>query len=354
MEWQLVLYPLLTFFAVLALIPVLRGKALRCNFVDAPGGRKQHDEPVPPIGGLIVFSVFMIATLAAGFMLSHYWPLFTALLLILIMGAWDDAFTIRPWVKFLVQFVAAFLIVIPGGAMITTFGDMLGFGEIHLGFMAIPFSVFCTVLLINSINLIDGLDGLAAGKSFVILLWLLMACLAAHAWNHALILLLLMAALWGFLVYNMRHPFRDKACVFLGDAGSMGLGLVLAWFCIRLAQPPIEILKPVAVAWIIALPVIDACGQFIRRMLAGRHPFSPDRGHFHHHFIEAGIPVRYATAAILALGFIFGLIGYGGIRLGVPEYILFAGWLALWAVHMFISLKPQPFIAFLSRFHSVQ
>jgi UDP-N-acetylmuramyl pentapeptide phosphotransferase/UDP-N-acetylglucosamine-1-phosphate transferase len=88
---------------------------------------------------------------------------------------------------------------------------------------------------------------------------------------------------------------------------------VLAWFCIVLTQHAEPILVPISVAWIVALPVIDACGQFYRRVREGRHPFSADRGHFHHHFIHAGVPVGRSTAMILLLGFVLGGIGYFGI-----------------------------------------
>src|SRR5690606_15367016 len=98
-----------------------------------------------------------------------------------------------------------------------------------------------------------------------------------------------MGALAGFLVYNLRTPLRKQAAVFMGDAGSMALGLVVAWFAMSLAQEPHVVFAPISVAWILALPIIDICAQFNRRVREGRHPFSPDRGHFHHHFRHAGI-----------------------------------------------------------------
>jgi len=339
----------LAFLAVLAVIPSAKRVALRADFVDRPGGRKMHGDPVPPIGGLVIFPVFMIAGILAGLDLKLYWPLFTALILILVTGAVDDKVHIKAWIKFMIQFVAAFMIVFPGGAQVYVLGDLFGFGVVGLGFMSVPFSVFCVALLINSINLMDGLDGLAAGKSFVVLFWLALACALGGAWQPFLAIAILMGALAGFLFYNMRHPFRDKASVFLGDAGSMALGLVLAWYVMTLAQGPEPVLAPISVAWIVALPVMDACGQFFRRMKEGRHPFSPDRGHFHYHFVDAGIPVGQSTLLILLIGFVLGAIGYGGILIGVPQFVLTIGWVALLAAHMVLSLKPEPFINLLSK-----
>jgi UDP-GlcNAc:undecaprenyl-phosphate/decaprenyl-phosphate GlcNAc-1-phosphate transferase len=338
------------FIAVLALVPLARKLALRLNFVDEPGGRKTHDDKVPPIGGLVLFPVYMIAALVSGAEFTQMWPLFAGLGLILVTGVLDDAHVINAWVKFAMQFFAAGIIVITGHAQILYLGNLFGFGNLWLSYASIPFSIVATVLLINAINLMDGLDGLAGGKSFVAFIWLVIACLVAADTERALALMPLMGALGGFLFYNMRHPLRDRACVFLGDAGSMGLGLTLAWFCISYAQKPAPVMPPIVIAWMLAIPIIDTCAQFYRRTREGRHPFSPDRGHFHHHFIHAGIPVGNTTAAILILTFVLGGIGYGGIWLGIPEWYMAGAWILLLFSHMYLSQKPRNYIEFFARF----
>jgi len=222
-------------------------------------------------------------------------------------------------------------------------------GKFALGYMSIPFSIIAVTLFVNAINLMDGLDGLAAGKSVVVLVWLMLACVMAGIWPPFLHMAILMGCVFGFLFYNMRHPFRKKACVFLGDAGSLSLGLVLAWYCIGLAQEPDPIVVPIMIAWIIALPVMDACGQFFRRVKEGRHPFDPDRGHFHHHFVHAGIPVGKSTVMILGWGLILGGIGTLGIYAGVPQPVLTTSWIVLLFSHMAMSYKPDFFIRALSK-----
>ena len=316
---MLIFLPLLAFFLVLAAIPPARRLALRYDFVDAPGGRKHHEDPVPPIGGLVVFPVFMLLSVLAGADLQSYWPLYLGLAILLFTGAVDDLEQVNAWAKFFVQIAVAALVVIAGQARLYSLGDLFGFGNLELGWMSIPFSMAAVVLLINAINLMDGLDGLAAGKGFIVLGWLVLACFLAGEGAASAVILPLLGALAGFLFYNMRHPLRDRACVFLGDAGSLGLGLTLAWFCIGLAQEPDPILVPISVAWILALPIMDACGQFFRRVREGRHPFSPDRGHFHHHFIHAGMKVGQATPAILGVGVLLGAVGVFGVTLGVPQ-----------------------------------
>lgn len=338
------------FAAVLALIPFARKLALRIGLVDQPGGRKHHDAPVPPIGGLVIFPVFIIAVLLVTGGAGSYAVLFIALIMILVTGAIDDFRPLSAGLKFFIQISAATLVVLFGGARITNLGNMFGFGDLYLGFMSIPFSIAAVALLLNSINLMDGLDGLAAGKSFVVLGWLVLACVVSGQIGPVYAIAPLMGAVAGFLFYNMRHPLRDKACVFLGDAGSLGLGLVIAWLCIYLTQRPEPVLAPISVAWIVAIPIMDACGQFYRRVKEGRHPFSPDRGHFHHHFIHAGIPVGQSTAMILMLSVVLGAIGYLGVLAGMPQVILTIVWIGLLFSHMALSRYEHTYTRFFSRF----
>ena len=159
----------------------------------------------------------------------------------------------------------------------------------------------------------------------------------------------LMAALAGFLVYNVRTPLRAKASVFLGDAGSMALGLVIAWLAISMGDEAGRVIEPIAVAWILAVPIMDECAQFYRRVRVGRHPFSPDRGHFHHHFIDAGFSVGQATVCIFGVAFVTGLVGVGGIWIGVPQVFLTCGWIFLLLFHMFVSEKPARVVSVLKR-----
>lgn len=340
----------LAFATVLAVIPPLRKMAVRAGFVDTPGGRKTHDDLVPPVGGLILFPVFIIVSLFMKVDLAQYWALFAGLGLLIVTGALDDKFQINAWAKFGVQVFVSFLVVLFGDAHIHNLGDLFGFGDVGLGWMSIVFSVAAVALLINAINLMDGLDGLAGGKSMVVFIWLAIACVVSGRADILYVLGPVMGALLGFLFYNMRHPFRARACIFLGDAGSLGLGLMLAWFSISLAKGDHAALEPISVAWLLALPVFDACGQFYRRVREGRHPFSPDRGHFHHHFVHAGIPVGRSTALILALGFVLGGFGYLGALFGVPLFVLTFMWMALLLSHMALSQEPDNYVSFFARF----
>lgn len=347
---MLYLGSLIAFLAALALMPLARWAALKVNFVDEPGGRKIHDEPAPPVGGLIVFPVYMavVAALVPG--AARLWPLFMGIIILLATGAYDEKRNLNPWIKFFIQMAVTLLVVFYGEAQIRSLGDLFGMGEFWLSFMSLPFSIAAVMLLINAINLIDGMDGLAGGYGFIVLFWLIVGCATEDDATRLMEIAPLMGALAGFLYYNMRSPLRRKASVFLGDAGSLSLGLALAYFCISLGQYHERTIEPVSVAWLLALPIMDTCAQFYRRVREGRHPFSPDCSHFHHHFIHAGIGPGVATAALLLLSLGFSATGFLAPKMGIPSLALTILWMALLLAHMEISRKPDRYIRLLSRF----
>lgn len=341
-------HPFFAFLLVVLFTIPLRKVARISGIVDKPGGRKQHAKAIPPIGGLIIFSVFLIYGYVAGVVdLDRFWSLYTALIVLLVTGALDDQFYVPAWVKFAVHIIAALLVSFYGGVKAAYLGDLFGFGVVWTSFMAYPFTIIAIVLLINAINLMDGLDGLAGGAVLVMFSWFAFASFGTKWGYFTPVLLLLIGCLLGFLVFNMRNPWRRTASLFLGDAGSMSLGLMLAWFSVLLAKSPAAPLEPISVAWIIGFPIFDVCAQFNRRIREGKHPFSPDRGHFHHHFIDAGVPVHYAVPVILFIIFLMGLIGYGGLALGVPHVVLTLGWIVLLFTHIVLSAKPHRYIGFI-------
>jgi len=222
--------PLLALACVALLIPVAIRLAPALKLIDAPQGRKHHEGDIPLVGGIIIFPVFIMCALLAGFSWGTHWPLYSAIALLLFTGAVDDKVHIHPMLKFFIQFCAAGLIVIPGGAQIHQLGDLFGLGLVGLDFLSLPFSIAAVVLLINAVNLMDGLDGLAAGFSAMAFAWMAVGFWLVGYVAGFLIIAILVGAIIGFLIYNMRHPWRKKASLFLGDAGSLCLGLCLAWY----------------------------------------------------------------------------------------------------------------------------
>lgn len=347
----LTLYPLLAFGLVAVAIPYARRHAKALGFVDAPdapGGRKAHENRVPPVGGLVVVPVALLVSLLAGLSFEALWPLALGALLLVAAGVRDDACGLAPTVKFLLQGLAATILVVWGDSRIEDLGNLFGLGPIHFGRMGLAFSLFCVVLLINAVNMIDGLDGLAGGIVFIALFWF---ALASGLYGDSLpagFIGIWMAAVAGFLVYNLRNPWRRKASVFLGDSGSMALGLMLAWLAIGLSQSgvPEPMIRPVAVAWILTVPVMDAFALFVSRLLRGRHPFEADRRHLHHRFVDAGVSPGWVTGMLLVFSFLCGAIGYGAGFLGVPEWILSAAWIVLVLANCAVAFYHRSFVAF--------
>ncbi|MFK7839839.1 MAG: MraY family glycosyltransferase [Bdellovibrionales bacterium] len=348
-----IVFSLIAFVCVVVLIPLAIKFAPILKLVDAPDGpdgRKQHEGQIPLIGGLIIFPVFIGVAIAAGYSISDYWPLYGAIFMLLVTGAVDDKIHLHSMVKFFVQFCAAALIILPGGAQVFQLGDLFGLGHMGLDIMSLPFSFAAVVLLINAVNLMDGLDGLSAGYCAVAMSWLGLGFYHGGYQAEFLMVGLLVSCMVGFLVFNMRTPFRAKASLFLGDAGSLCLGVCLAWFALHAGKdymnPAVE---PIGVAWVLAIPIMDTCAQFYRRVRNGRHPFSPDRGHFHHHFVNAGVPDGWATATILALAFVTGAVGVFGMSLGVSPAIITISWMILLLWHIWYSAVPDRYIGVISR-----
>lgn len=338
-------YPLLAFvgfFMTLALFWGLRPIANKIGLVDNPGGRKQHDGAIPLIGGLVIVLVFFVLGLIAQLHSAiNFLPLMGGVLFLLTVGVMDDKVHVQPWVRFVIQIWVSCYIVVFCGAEIENLGNLLGFGEIDLGYLAKPFSVICLVLLMNAINMFDGLDGLAGGFMAIVLGWLMLVYAQNGHDFHALSILFLLTPLCAFLFLNMRHPLREKASVFLGDAGSLSLGLLVGFFAISAAkgQGTEFILPPVAIIWFVGVPVIDAFSLFFVRLKKGGHPFEADRLHLHYKLVDRGFSPKNTVYILLGLSFVFCAIGYFAVVLDVPDYILTYSWTAILAGYTAYNLK---------------
>lgn len=338
-------YPLLAivgFLMTLALFWGVRPIAKKIGLVDQPGGRKQHDGAVPLIGGLVIILVFFVLGLIAQLhQVITFFPLMGGVLFLLTVGVMDDKVHIQPWVRFVIQIWVSCYIVIFCGAEIENLGNLLGFGEIDLGYLAKPFSVTCLVLLMNAINMMDGLDGLASGFMAIVLGWLMLVYAQRGYGFYASSILLLLSPLAAFLFLNMRHALREKASVFLGDAGSLSLGLLVGFFAISAAkgQGAEFILPPATIIWFVGVPVIDAFSLFFVRLKKGGHPFEADRLHLHYKLVDRGLSPKNVTYVLLALSFVFCAVGYFGSVLNVPDYILTYSWTAILAGYTAYNLK---------------
>jgi len=328
--------------------------AVKMGLVDLPdkkGGRKRHEGAIPLIGGLVIVLMFWLLGALAGlndinndlfiYGTLPFNYLMGGVLFLLAIGIVDDKANVHPWARFVIQFWLAAYIVVFCGAEINNLGNLLGFGDIQLGYITKPFSVVCFVLFMNAFNMMDGLDGLAGGIAAIILGWLMVIFTKYDAPLYAAAILLLLAPIYAFLFYNYRHPFRKKASIFLGDAGSLSLALLIGFFAMSAAKNVGGefMIPPVVIIWLFGVPVIDAFSLFFVRLKNGRHPFQPDRNHIHYKLIDWGFSPAQATNALLALTFLFCAIGYLGHKAGAPDYVLCYSWSAILLGYTFYNLK---------------
>jgi UDP-GlcNAc:undecaprenyl-phosphate GlcNAc-1-phosphate transferase len=326
---RLVFLLLLAFGVAVFSARALRRIALRIGLVDLPGGRKQHEGTVPVTGGLAMYAGFAGAALISGLVVGPTLALVAALGLLVAGGAADDMKDISPRSKFLLQLVAALFMTSWAGVQVTQLGDLLGLGATSLHAWSIPFSIVCALGVINAINMIDGLDGAAGGVVLVMALWLAWCAGVQGLDVQSVLLLLLAAAILGFLTWNLRLPGRSQARVFMGDAGSMMLGLALCWFSIDLTQGEGRSLPPITCVWVLAIPLLDMARVMYLRLRSGASMFDADRGHFHHLLLARGCSVPATAWILIGSTAVAGGLGVGAWKLGVPDWAMFYAFLGL-------------------------
>lgn len=316
-----------------ALIMFFRRHAPQLGLVDVPGGRKQHHGEVPLVGGLAMFGGVLVAALASWELLTANGALLAALSLIILVGFVDDRSGLSASVRFLVQAIAVLVMVYWGGVRLDNLGNLFGFGDVYLGRWAVPMTVFAVLGVINAMNMIDGADGLAGGLALIALLSFAVFAGAAGVLDDTLLLPFLFAVL-GFLAFNLRTRWRHRASVFMGDAGSMLLGFALGWYAVDIADVR-GLMTPITAVWILAIPLMDTISLMIRRILKGVSPFCADCEHLHHILQRAGFTHGQTVAIVHGIAVLLAGIGIAGWKLGVPEYVMFYAFMAVFALYTY-------------------
>jgi UDP-GlcNAc:undecaprenyl-phosphate GlcNAc-1-phosphate transferase len=300
-------------------LDVLARSAKSLGLVDIPDSRKIHSGNIPLVGGFSIFAGTLVSALwLGGFPRFSCIMLATAAILVLL-GALDDRFNLGVCVRLLVQAGAVLGTIACTGVYVHSFGHLFG-QELTLGWMGIPFTVIAIIGLLNAFNMMDGIDGLAGGLSLVTIVAILSCGGASGAHGPITLMLLMCGALVPFLAANLGLVGRK---VFLGDAGSMLLGYLLAWALIEFSQATPRQLSPIDVLWYVALPVLDTLAVAYRRLRQGKSPLKPDRGHIHHIVMRAGLGPRRTLACLLASAAVLAFFGTV-IRKLAPEASLLA------------------------------
>jgi UDP-GlcNAc:undecaprenyl-phosphate GlcNAc-1-phosphate transferase len=300
-------------------------RAPRWGLVALPDARRLHAGAIPVVGGLAMGLAFLAALFATQSGDDQPFPLAlpAAVVLTLVGGVLDDRFELRSSIKFAFQIAAAALLAWGGDVLLTHLGELMSPTLFTLGRAALPLTIFAIVGVMNALNMADGVDGLAATYA-------LCACLgfgvaAASGGNVGMFgaICLTGGAALGFLVFNACLPGRGPAPVYMGDAGSLLLGLLLAWFAIGLAMYEQSSLSPITAVWLLSLPIADTVTIMTRRLLRGRSPFAGDREHLHHILMALGLHVGQIVAAITAVSLALILIALVAQYRGVREHVMF-------------------------------
>lgn len=324
---------LIAFLTTCLFVWTLQPIAHRIGLVDKPGGRKKHSGRIPLIGGIAMFIGLLVGLVVVNFPFSEIKGLLIAGGILLIVGTIDDFVDLKAATRFLAQITAALILVFVDGIVLTDLGNLTGGENLELGLMGVVFTVFAIVGVINATNMSDGMDGLAGGLASITIFCLLLANTMAGGQTLEIPLPVILSIIIAFLMFNMRTPWNRNAQVFMGNGGSMFLGLALAWSLIYAAQGEKRIIEPVIALWIFALPLLDTICIMIRRLVKGRSPFAPDREHFHHILLVAGYTVKQAVWIMIGIALVLASIGYIGYAANLPEHMLLTGMLLIFTLY---------------------
>ena len=292
----------LTFF----LTPHVKKFAHEVGAIDVPkDGRRMHKAPIPRLGGLGIFMGFLASVLIFVDWNTTLLSIMLGAMLIVVLGIFDDIVSLGAKFKFLIQIIAAAIPVCIGGLKIEFFTSLNPFSDnpyFSLGIFAIPVTIFWIVGITNAVNLIDGLDGLAAGVSSIAAFTMLAVALLTNEITVAIIMAALAGSCIGFLPYNF-----NPAKIFMGDTGSTFLGFMLATMSIQGFFKFYAVISFAVPFLILGLPIFDTASAITRRLLQHRSPMSPDRGHVHHKLVDMGFNVKQSVAILYAISATLGL-----------------------------------------------
>ncbi len=309
----------ISFIFTFATTPLVRRFAYKIGAVDVPKDKRRvHKRPTPRIGGLAIIFGFMVAVIS--FNDSWTKELVSILLgagILGVLGVIDDCKELDAKLKFVVQIVAALIVVLYGDIRISVISNPNVFSEAPFVVLPTWLSITVTVLWIvfmtNAVNFIDGLDGLAAGVSAIMSMSLVFIAVTYHEYGIALLGLALMGSCFGFLPFNF-----NPAKIFMGDTGSMFLGYMLSVLSVQGMFKSYAVISFAVPIIMLGLPLFDALFAMLRRVLTGKNPMSADRGHLHHRLYDMGFSQKQTVFILYAIS---GVLGITSILLAEQRFL---------------------------------
>lgn len=323
MNTKEIIYLILTFVVAFvfsfAATPIAYRLAFKVGAVDVPKDkRRMHKKPTPRIGGIAIIFGFLVAICCFGRMTRELTAMLVGGAIIAVMGFVDDCKNLDAKLKFVIQIIAALVVMIGGNIRITVFTNPNIFSNSQ--YLVLPWwlsgiaTIIWIVFITNAVNFIDGLDGLAAGVSAIMSVSLVFIAIRVGEYPVAVVGLAIMGACFGFLPFNF-----NPAKIFMGDTGSTFLGFILATLSIQGVFKSYAVISFAVPLLILGLPLFDAMFAMIRRIYHGQSPMSADRGHLHHRLIDMGFSQKQTVFILYAISGILGITAvllaeYGTIR----------------------------------------
>lgn len=315
----------ISFTIVFLAIPVIITVAERKKLFDIPDERKVHKTPIPSLGGLGIFAGFIIASLLAINLResSEIQYFLAATIVIFFLGLKDDILVISPVKKFIGQVLAAFLLIYKGGIQIKSMHGFLGIYELPEMF-SLLLTYFTVIVIVNSFNLIDGVDGLAGSLGLMTAVVFGVYFLQVNMVAYSVLSFSLAGGLLAFLIFNFQ-----PAKIFMGDTGSMLVGLVNSILVVKFINVadvahvnlPIEAAPAIGFA-ILMIPLLDTLRVFAIRMIHRRSPFSPDRNHVHHLLLDRGLSHKSITIILVSINMVCIAVTFLARSMGCTWLIL--------------------------------
>lgn len=284
--------------------PFVKKLAKKIGAIDIPKDkRRMHTDSVPLIGGLAIFLGFLVSTVLFAEIDIKIIAILSGALIMVMIGVFDDKYALGAKFKLMIQIIAAAIPVIAGVRIERIILPFLKSGGIEFGWLAYPITILWIVALTNAVNLIDGLDGLAAGVSAIASFSMFLIALMQGNYLIAVMCAALVGACCGFLPYNF-----SPASIFMGDTGSTFLGFVMASLSV-LGLFKIHAIISFAVPFIaFGIPIFDTSFAIFRRIKEHRPIMSPDRGHLHHRLVDMGFSHKQAVLIIYAICIVLGAV----------------------------------------------
>ena len=298
---------IVSFAFTFATTPLVIRFAFKIGAIDIPkDNRRMHKKPTPRIGGLAIIFGFTVATLCFAQPSRQLYGTLAGAAIIAVMGVIDDCKNLPAKLKFVIQIIAALVVVFAGDIKIDVFTNPNFLSDnpywVLPEWLSVTLTVIWIVFITNAVNFIDGLDGLAAGVSAIMSISLVFISIRVGEYSIAILGIALMGSCFGFLPFNF-----NPAKIFMGDTGSTFLGFMLATLSIQGVFKSYAVISFAVPLLILGLPLFDALFAMIRRILRGQSPMTADRGHLHNRLVDMGFSQKQTVFILYAISGVLGI-----------------------------------------------